>query len=90
MNTITAWLKSHSITSHSIVVAWAFLTGLYATQPAFHDFIVKMYTDMPKSVHEIIAGVLIPGLVYYKATKGQTTPPPPTAPSNPATLNAKG
>jgi len=61
MTWIKKFLADHSITTHSIAVAFAFLFAAYFQVPAFHDYVFHLYGLFPQSVKEAIAT----GLALY-------------------------
>lgn len=69
MNTVKTWLAAHSITAKTVSAAWIFVTGMYYAQPAFHDFVTGAYAALPKGIHAVIAGILIPALIFWKSQK---------------------
>lgn len=73
MNKLKQWLSAHSKLTHSIVAGWGALTVLYATDPAFKAYILKLYGDTGPKMHEFIAGILIPLLLYWQSQKKSTS-----------------
>lgn len=69
MTVVRNWLQTHSISSHTIAVAWITATALWASDPAFKNYVWGIYAECPKSVHDFVAGILIPLLVYWQAKK---------------------
>lgn len=72
MNAIKQWLANHSVSSQTVSAVWLFITGAFYTQPAFHDYVVGVYTALPKSIHGIIAGVVVPLLIFWRTQKRTT------------------
>lgn len=66
------WLAQHKISAHSLAGAWVFLTGLWATNQAFRDYVYGLYAQTPKFVHEFIAGVIVPALIFWKSQRSDS------------------
>ena len=69
---IKKWLEDHNISTHTIAAVWGVATILWASDPAFKNYIFLLYKDTPKSMHQFIAGVLIPLAVYFNAQRKST------------------
>ena len=72
MNAIKQWYGNHTITAHTVASAWVFLTGLWYFSPPFHDYVVGIYNGLPKNLHSLIAGVVVPALIYWRTQKKTT------------------
>jgi hypothetical protein len=55
MTTLKAFLAKYSITTHSLVAAFATLILLYNAVPAFHSLVVSAYSATPAWFHSIAA-----------------------------------
>jgi hypothetical protein len=60
---IVTWWKSHTITTHSLMIAVATLTTLYTAVPAFKTLVDNVYAAMPGNLHTIIAAAI--GIIGY-------------------------
>lgn len=69
MNKIRQFLADHKLSAHTLAAIAAAATTLWATDPAFKDYVFGLYNAVPKGVHEFIVGVGIPVLVYWKSQK---------------------
>jgi hypothetical protein len=69
MDKFKAWLAAHKITAHSLVAVWVFLTGLFASNPAFKSYVLSLYGKTPAFLHEFVAGVIVPAIIYYRSQK---------------------
>lgn len=87
MNSIKTFLSNHSISAKTVASAWLFLTGLWYAAPAFHDYVLNAYNALPKGIHGFIAGVVIPGLIFWRTQK-RTTVSAEVAPGQNATAAA--
>ena len=72
MSTIQKWFASHSISTHTLASAWVAATALWYTNKDFKDYVWGIYVALPRSVHGVIAGVVIPALLYWQAKKHLT------------------
>jgi hypothetical protein len=70
MDKFKAWLASHKISAKTVAASWAFVTALYYSQPAFHNYVMNAYSHIPKGIHAFIAGVIVPALIFWKSQKG--------------------
>ena len=79
MNALKQWLSTHSITAKTFVSGWIFIDALFYTSPQFHDYVLNAYNALPAGLHGVIAGVLIPALIFWRTQKrSQATLPPST------------
>lgn len=69
MDKFKAWLASHKISAHTIAAAAVTLTGLYARDEAFRNYVNGLYADTPSWLHKLIAGAIIPIFTYYRSQK---------------------
>lgn len=69
MDKFKAWLTAHKISAHSLVGVWLFLTGLFASNPEFKGYVLSLYAKTPGYVHEFVAGVIVPAIIYYRSQK---------------------
>lgn len=69
MTSIKNFLRIHSISAQSVSGAWVFVVVVWATQPAFKDYVFAVYNDLPKGVHQFIAGVVIPALILWRSQR---------------------
>ena len=68
MSSIKNWLASYNITTHSVVVAIAFLTSGFYFVPPFHALVVELYHALPGWAEKVVlAAVALYG--WYR--KGQ-------------------
>lgn len=74
---IKAWLASHSITTHSLVVGVMTLVALYRENQPFHDYVLAAYAKLPQGTHDLIAMIIAAAVVYYRGKA--TTPQAPSA-----------
>lgn len=73
MDALKQWLASHSITAKTFASAWIFIDALfYASQP-FHDYVMNAYSALPKGIHGLLAGVVIPALIFWRTQKKAVT-----------------
>lgn len=72
MSKIKAFLTGPK-TRHAFVAAWGIATILWATNPAFKNYVWGIYNQIPHGVHEFIAGVAIPVLAYWRATRNSNS-----------------
>jgi hypothetical protein len=75
---IVAWWKSHSLTTHSLMVAVATLTTLYAAVPAFQSLLNQLYSMTPAWFHEIFMAAI--GIYTYYSVANKPAPPAPPTP----------
>ena len=68
MNNIAAWLKSHSPTSKSVATLWLSAVFLYGNNPAFHDYLVGIYSTLPHGLHSFIVGAVVPAAIFWRTT----------------------
>lgn len=76
MNAFLAAIKkffaNHSISAKSVSTAWVFVTGMWYFSPPFHDYVMNAYGSLPKGIHGIIAGVIVPALIFWRTQKKTT------------------
>jgi hypothetical protein len=70
--TIKTWLASKKISAHTLATVWVGATILWSTSPPFHDYLMGIYNALPKGVHQFIAGVIVPALIYWHVQKTTT------------------
>jgi hypothetical protein len=69
MQTIKGFLAAHKISAKTTAAAWVFVTGLWAFSPDFRTYVLDVYAAIPHWAHNFIAGVIIPGLIFWKSRK---------------------
>jgi hypothetical protein len=83
ITSVKQWLANHSLSSKTVATVWVFVVSMWYTQPAFHDYVLGIYNTLPKGLHGLIAGVVVPALIFWKSQKGITViPGPPSAPES--------
>lgn len=65
------FLKSHTITTHTLAVTVITLTTLYASVPAFHDLVVETYALTPAWFHKTATAALGIWAFYQGSSKTQ-------------------
>ena len=87
MNAILAWLKSKSITSHTVAAAAVALSTLIMTDEQARDFVLKLFAAHPKIGTTIVAlaGIILkyshsssPAGTVATAQQIVAAPDPPT------------
>jgi hypothetical protein len=69
MNAIKQFFADHKISAHTFAAAWAIADVLWYTNTDFHAYISGLLVALPAWLHALIFGVVVPVLVYLKATK---------------------
>lgn len=69
INSIKSWLAKQRFSSKTIASVWVVIVGMWYTQPAFHDYVLSVYGSLPKGLHGLIAGVVVPALLFWKSQK---------------------
>lgn len=72
MDSVKQWLANHSISAKTVVTVWLFVSGLWAFSPQFKDYVYGIYAALPHGVHNFIAAVVIPGLIFWRTQKRTT------------------
>ena len=67
MDAIKNWFRSHSISAHTITSVWIAADALWYTNKDFKDYVWGIYIALPRPIHGIIAGVILPALIYWQA-----------------------
>jgi hypothetical protein len=68
MSSIKNWLASYNITTHSVVVAIAFLTSGFYFVPPFHALVVELYHALPGWAEKVVVAAIA---LYAWYRKGQ-------------------
>lgn len=68
MKALKDWFMAHSISAKTVSSVWLFLLGMYYASPPFHDYVYGAYNALPRGIHAFLAGVLIPGLIFWRTT----------------------
>ena len=74
MNSILNWLKSQSISAHSVAATAGVLATLIVSDQALRNAVLDFFHAHPKIGTELVALATII-TTYQKATKGDTQPP---------------
>ena len=67
-----AFLARHSITAKSFAGTWLFIVGLWTFSGDFRAYVMSIYGALPKGLHEILAGLVVPALLFWN-TRRQLT-----------------
>ena len=68
MDTITTWLKAHSISSQSVAAVWVMATVLYNTNPDFAAYCGVIYRAIPHGLHSFLVGFVVPVAIFWRTT----------------------
>lgn len=69
MNAFKQFLADHKIGAHTFVVIWGVADVLWYTNTDFHAYVSGLLVALPAWLHGLVFGILVPVLVYLKATK---------------------
>lgn len=69
MEKIKQFLADHKISAHTFAVAWAVADVLWYTNTDFHAYLSGLLMALPAWLHAFVFGIVVPVLVYLKATK---------------------
>lgn len=69
---VRQWISNHSKLAHGAVAVWGIATTLFATNPAFRAYVMKLYGQTNPKLHEIIAGIAVPLLLYWQSKRSAT------------------
>ena len=66
------FLARHSISAKTFASAWLFIVGLWTFSSDFRGYFTAIYDALPKGVHHLLAGLVIPALVFWNSRRQLT------------------